>query len=114
MKSSKKDTILGKLNVYKADRFFSRLKGLLFREKLGVADCIIIDPCGSIHTIGMGYSIHIIFLSNDYTILKVRNNLPPNRFCIGPSRSSKVVEFSSEFQEIPLTVIGKKFIGSGL
>lgn len=107
-------TVLGSLNIYTADSFFSRLKGLLFTKELSTTDCILIEPCRSIHTVGMHYSIHVIFLSDDYTILAIKNNVKPNRFCIGPFQASKVVEFSAKFEEIPLKVIGKKFFRSKL
>lgn len=102
-------TVLGDLNLYKANSFLSRLKGLLFTKKLDTTSCILIVPCGSIHTLGMRYAIHIIFLSKNNTILAIRNNLQPNRFCLGPTATYKVVELSAESKEIPLDVIGKKF-----
>nr|WP_299040717.1 DUF192 domain-containing protein [uncultured Psychrobacter sp.] len=114
MRATRQKTILGELNVYKADKFLLRLKGLLFAKQLSPSECILIEPCGSIHTVGMRYSIHVMFLSDDFTILRIKNNLKPNRFCLGSSKASKVVEFSAEFDEIPSTVIGKKFIRSRL
>lgn len=104
-----KKTVLGDLNLYKADSFLSRLKGLLFTKKLESADCVLIVPCGSIHTLGMRYPIHIIFLSKNNTILAIKNNLQPNRFCLGPSSTFKVVELSAELKDIPSEVIGTKF-----
>lgn len=114
MKAVQRKTILGELNIYIADKFLSRSKGLLFTKQLSTSDCILIEPCGSIHTIGMRYSIHVMFLSDDFTVLRVKNNLKPNRFCLGSPKASKVVELSAEFEQIPSTVIGKKFIGSRL
>ena len=102
-------TVLGDLSLYKADSFLSRLKGLLFTNKLDSTSCILIVPCGSIHTIGMRYAIHIMFLSKNNTILAIKNNLKPNRFCLGPRATYKVVELSAESKEIPLDVVGKKF-----
>lgn len=102
-------TVLGDLNLYKANSFLSRLKGLLFTKELKTNSCILIIPCGSVHTIGMRYAIHILFLSKNNTILAIKNNLKPNRFCLGPRAAYKVVELSAESEEIPLDVIGKKF-----
>ena len=102
-------TILGDLKLYKADSFLLRLKGLLFTKKLETASCILIVPCGSIHTFGMRYTIHIIFLSKNNTILAIKNNLEPNRFCLGPAATYKVIELSAESKEISFEVIGRKF-----
>lgn len=102
-------TVLGDLSIRKADSFLSRLKGLLFTKKLESKHCLLIVPCSSIHTLGMRYAIHIIFLSKNNTILAIRNNIKPNRFCIGPTPTYKVVELSADSIELPLDIIGRKF-----
>lgn len=114
MKIVTMDTIVGKLNIRIADSFFSRLTGLLFTNELRKDDCILISPCGSVHTIGMKYPIHIVFLSIDNKILDVRLNVKPNRFCLGPTYTKKVVELSPDFDLSHLQIIGKKFLESAV
>lgn len=114
MKIVTMDTVVGKLNIRIADSFFYRLKGLLFTTELHKSDCILIAPCGSVHTIGMRYPIHIVFLSIDNKILDVRLSVKPNRFCLGPTSTKKVVELSPDFDLSHLQIIGKKFLESAL
>jgi uncharacterized protein len=59
------------LNIVVADHFFSRLRGLLFQSVLKRQQGLLITPCKSVHTIGMGYAIDVVFLSADYRVLKV-------------------------------------------
>lgn len=110
MKIVTMNTIVGKLNIRMADSFFSRLRGLLFTSELSKYDCIMISPCGSVHTIGMSYPINIIFLSVDNKVLDIKLNVKPNRFCFGPSSTKKVVEMSPDFDLLSLQIIGKRFL----
>lgn len=114
MKTIAMDTVIGKLNVRIADSFLSRLIGLLFTSELPKYDCILISPCGSIHTIGMKYPIHIVFLSMDNKVLDIRLDVKPNRFCLGPTATKKVVELSSDLNLSHLQIIGQKFLESAL
>ncbi|MBP2656042.1 MAG: hypothetical protein H6Q73_3611 [Firmicutes bacterium] len=61
-----------------ADSFFSRFKGLLFTKSLPRGAGLIIKPCKSIHTIGMAYTIDVLFISADNNIIKA---VPEMRAC---------------------------------
>ena len=67
------------LSITIANHFFSRLRGLLFKPALKLNEAILITPCNSVHTLGMGYAIDIVFLSADNQILKMVNNCLPMR-----------------------------------
>lgn len=114
MKIVTTNTVFGKLNIYVADNFLSRLKGLLFTTEFPKYDCILISPCSSVHTIGMNYPINIIFLSDDNRILDIKLNVKPNRFCFGPALTKKVVEMSPNVDLLSLQIIGEKFVESSL
>lgn len=110
MKTTAMQTIIGELNIIKADQFLSRLKGLLFTNELHEHSCMLIVPCGSVHTIGMKYPINVLFLSHNNEILGIKMHLSPNRFCVGPPSTKKVVELSTELDLILSNIIGKKFV----
>lgn len=65
-----------------------RMRGLLFRTKLKPLQALWIEPCPSIHTFGMKYSIDIIFLDKSGMVLKVVENLLPMR--IATCKKAKV------------------------
>ena len=60
-----------------ADRFFTRLRGLLGTDYLLAGEGLVIRPCSSIHTFGMNYPIDIIFADADSRVIKTVA-------CLGP------------------------------
>lgn len=63
--------------------WWSRLRGLLFRAPLAVdgSEALVIRPCSSIHTFGMGYALDVVFVDRSGNVLKVREALRPWRAC---------------------------------
>ncbi|WP_092749765.1 DUF192 domain-containing protein [Acinetobacter boissieri] len=82
--------------VYLAYNFLNRARGLLFRKKLAVDECLLISPCSSIHTIGMRYSLDIVFIDACGIILEIHEDVKSFR-CISSSnkQTRTVVEFRS-------------------
>jgi len=72
-----KNLNLGK-NIRLANNLLSRLKGLMFEEKL-IGDGLLIRPCNSIHTFFMKFNIDVMFLNKDLKIVKIIRNMPPWR-----------------------------------
>ncbi|MBP2654125.1 MAG: hypothetical protein H6Q73_1694 [Firmicutes bacterium] len=68
-----------------ADTFYTRLRGLIGTPCLLNGQGLLIRPCNSIHTVGMRYSIDVLFLSSDLRIIKMVSALKPLRLrvCIG-------------------------------
>lgn len=69
-----------KIQARLAHHFFSRLRGLLWRKPLGIAEALLIMPCNSVHTMGMQYAIDVVFLSPDFQILHIVPVCQPRRF----------------------------------
>lgn len=76
-----------------ARSFFSRAIGLLFKKKLSDKECLLITPCNSVHTIGMQYSIDVVFIDAFGCITDIYYNVPPFKVLNGSKRASSVVEF---------------------
>lgn len=55
---------------------YSRLKGLLGRNKLSFGEGLWIIPCSAIHTVGMRFPIDAVALDSKRVVLDVRS-LPP-------------------------------------
>jgi uncharacterized protein len=75
-----------------ADTFWRRFKGLLGRDGLAPGEGMVIEPCGSIHMLGMRFAIDALHLDDRGRVVKVVRELAPNR--LGPlvRRSRTVVE----------------------
>jgi uncharacterized membrane protein (UPF0127 family) len=62
-----------------ADRFFSRLRGLLGRGELPAGDGLLLSPGSSVHTFFMRFAIDVVFLDRDLRVVGVAPNLRPWR-----------------------------------
>ena len=69
-------------DVKKTNNALERMRGLLFREKLKANQALWIEPCPSVHTVGMKYSIDVVFIDKDGVVLKVVEHLKPMRMAM--------------------------------
>ncbi len=65
------------LEIFVADKFLSRLKGLLGTSELPENQGLLLCNCNSIHMIGMRYALDIVYLDKKRVILKIVENLKP-------------------------------------
>lgn len=82
MRTGKITLSAGKAIPYamRAANAWERMRGLLGRPELQANEALWIDPCPSVHTIGMGYAIDVIFLDKTCRVKKVVAGLKPFRF----------------------------------
>lgn len=66
-------------HVLHARYWHQRLFGLLLLPRLGQGHGLLIEPCASVHTLGMRYPLDLLFLSPDNQVLGWRENLAPWR-----------------------------------
>lgn len=90
LKTSSGEILCNKMLV--AESFFSRLKGLMFSAELPDCDGFLIRPCNSIHTFFMRYPLDIIFLDQNFNVVKVLYGLSPWRMTWIYFRSFQVLE----------------------
>lgn len=91
-------------HVWRAEAMLDRMRGLLGRAPLQIGQALLITPCNSIHTLGMKYSLDIVFIDAKGTILKICRNLRSFRMagCIG---AHSIIEFTAgEAERIGLLV----------
>ena len=72
-------TPAGGLRVRVADSFAARALGLLVGAPLEAAEALLIKPCSSIHTFGMGYPIDVAFIDADARIVRIAPHVRPGR-----------------------------------
>jgi hypothetical protein len=79
-----------------ADSFVKRLVGLLGRRALadapGVSEGLWINSCDSIHTIGMRFTIDVVFLDRAGRVVKALKALKPYRLVLPVSSAISCLE----------------------
>lgn len=86
--STKKKTVA--LLAAKADGFFLRLRGLMFKKSLPPDSALVIAPCSAIHTFFMRFPIDAAFIGRDGAVLRVTRNIRPWRLA-GPVAKARMV-----------------------
>jgi uncharacterized membrane protein (UPF0127 family) len=90
-----RDASSGRLLLEKVgitERVGERMRGLLSRPPLSEGEGLWIVPCSSVHTVGMGYPLDLVYLDRRGTVLKIVRRLRPWRFsaCLGASVSLEI------------------------
>ena len=82
-------------NVIVADSFFKRLKGLMFTKELPDQNALHIVPCNEIHTFNMKYSIDVLYLNSNNTILAIDEEMKSGKIGKRVKNAISVVELPS-------------------
>jgi uncharacterized membrane protein (UPF0127 family) len=69
------------------------MRGLLGRAGLGAGAALLIERCGSVHTVGMRFALDLVFLDSRWRVVRVERAVPPGRWMVwGGWRARRVVE----------------------
>lgn len=96
--------------VITAYSHFERLKGLLGRSGLPEGEALHISPCGAIHTMGMSFTLDLLFLDKESCICKVAWNVPPARIVTGGFEARSVLEMEAGWFNKELVSVGKEIL----
>ena len=92
-------------HVTPANNFWTRLKGLLGRKELGLNQGILLEPCHSVHTLGMKFEIAVIFLNQDNQIVHLIAHMPPGKMSPVIAKSRRVLECHPDLlKQYPLQI----------
>ena len=78
-----------------ADNAYSRGVGLLGKAYLDPDEAMLIIPCNFVHTLGMRFSIDVVFCDRDLKIVKITEELAPWRLSPLVRRAAAVIEFKA-------------------
>lgn len=92
----------------KAHSFFSRLRGLMFSKSLPEGHGLHIQPCRSIHTYFMNYSIDVLYLNKDFEIVGLDERLQPSKIGQLYKNGYSVLELPSGIIQKSGTKVGHK------
>ncbi len=68
------------IRVERASSWWRRALGLLLKRNLSPDQGLWLAPCSAVHTIGMAYSIDVIFLDPEGRVQRVVHGLKPMRW----------------------------------
>jgi len=97
------------LQVQVTENFKERNRGLLALNVLEQGEGLLITPCRSVHTFGMGYALDLVYLNKSLEIVKIIKNILPNRMSIACFAHSTLELKSGEAQRLGLK-LGMKLI----
>ncbi|MBP9838215.1 MAG: DUF192 domain-containing protein [Proteobacteria bacterium] len=79
-----------------ADKFLTRLKGLLGRKNLAPSEALVLNKCQMVHTCFMKFPIDIIFCDRNWKILATQHQLKPWRLSSFQPNSYYVIELCTD------------------
>lgn len=82
-------------NLVIAGSMFSRMKGLLGRDRLQDGEALLIKPCMGVHTFGMRFPIDVIFLDKQNKVIATTKDMTPNRMSALHFSADSVLELSA-------------------
>ncbi len=72
-----------------ADSMWTRGRGLLGRKSLDESEGILLSPGNSIHMFGMKFSIDVLFLTREFVIADMVENIAPGKAYVAKSHGGK-------------------------
>ena len=86
----------------------ARMRGLLGRDNLIPQHALHIKPCGSIHTLGMRFTLDLIFLDQNLHVVNIVRDVVPFRMVMGGKHAVSVIELESGWFDWGQLDIGDK------
>lgn len=93
-------------NVERAAGVRARLRGLLGRSELPEGEALVIEPCTSIHTFFMRFSIDAAFLSRQGRVVRAISDLRP-------WRATRIYPSAALVVELPAGTLLRSGTGEG-
>lgn len=86
-----------------ATSLYDRMRGLLGCSGLPAGAGLLIEHCGSIHTVGMRFPIDVVFIDRHWRVCRVYRNIRPGRLWIsGGWRARRALEVAAGWLAVPI------------
>jgi uncharacterized protein len=105
-----KENVVIAENIQKADSFIKKMVGLLNRNDLSFDEGLVLEKCNSIHSVGMKFDFDAIYLDNDNKVVRLIENIKPNRIMPIIFKAQKVLETDAGFIQKNNIQIGDQLI----
>ena len=84
-----------------------RLRGLLGRASLGPDAALLIERCGTVHTVGMRFALDLVFLDRAGRVLRVVRGVRPGRLWVGGGwRAARTLELEAGCLDLTVLRVG--------
>jgi uncharacterized protein len=104
LRNSTTSTIVG-TRIDLLTGFFERLIGLLARSSMSRDEGVWLSRCRAIHTVGMRYSIDVVFVDREGFVLQICRKVRPNRLALSCRKARAVIELGAgALDTVELTV----------
>ena len=95
-----------------AESLFSRMKGLLGRKSLEPHEMLWINPCNSIHTFFMSFSIDCVFLNKEMKVCAIKHDVSPWRIILPIFAARSVIELpGGQAKALDFTLGDQLYVG---
>jgi uncharacterized membrane protein (UPF0127 family) len=94
-------------HVREARTFWKRFRGLMFTVNLPAGDGLHIQPCRSVHTFFMNYSIDVLHLDSSLSVVAAEKNLKPGKLGKSSRNTASIVELPAGTIDQTKTEIGQ-------
>jgi uncharacterized membrane protein (UPF0127 family) len=93
--------------LFLAECFFRRLRGLLGYSVLGSGQGLLIRPCHAVHTFGMRYPLHLTWLDKNMQVIRMDRCLPPMRTASCRGAVAVIEQFADPLDSHALPQVGQ-------
>jgi uncharacterized membrane protein (UPF0127 family) len=93
-----------KIKLMVTQTFTERNRGLLALAKLEQGEGLLITPCRSVHSFTMSYRIDLVYLDKQLKVVKIIEQLKPNRMSFALLGYSTLELLSGEVQRLGITL----------
>ena len=83
--------------VRRAEGWLERTVGFLPRASIAPEEGIWFEGCHAVHTIGMRTALDVVFLDKENRVVKVEENVTPQKIYVGARNAHTVAEFGPGF-----------------
>ena len=94
--------------LWLADRFMDRLRGLIGRPVLKAGEGLWLKPCRQVHMFGMRYPLSIWFLDSEGRILRLIDCLKPGEVSPLCREAVSILEFPAQWGKTTGTEVGDR------
>jgi hypothetical protein len=89
-----------------ARSYWARLAGLLGRGSLRPGEALVIEPCNSVHTAFMRFTIDVLYIDRERRVAKAVNALRPFRVSAALREARSVIELPAGVIAATGTAVG--------
>jgi uncharacterized membrane protein (UPF0127 family) len=93
-----------------ADTSLSRLIGLLGKSCLPEPHGLMIEPCNSVHMLGMRFAIDVLFLDKEWKAVAAYHRLKPFRISKIHLKAARAIELPAGTLERTGTIVGDQIV----